>query len=242
MTILIDSRKGSAELAQYITAPTKIAHLEFADFSFLGNGQHCPVSVGIERKSIRDLISSIVSGRLSGHQLIGLSNSYDYSYIVVDGVFKTGKDGLIRVPKGRGEWCVVQLGSQVIPKSMIDNYLNNLLVVCGVFHEFTPSAHQTGAWVTSLYKWWQKPWADHKAHLAFHSDAPKRAMFKKPSLVHRMIKEIDKVGWDKGLAISKKFACMADIVMADKKDIESVRGIGKVLAKRILNDLWGKKQ
>ena len=66
-------------------------------------------------------------------------------------------------------------------------------------------------------------------------------MFLKPSLVHRMIKEIDKVGFEKGLVISKNFRCMADIVLSDMKDLQKVPGVGKVLAQRILNSLWGEK-
>lgn len=239
MTIQIDNRKGSAELQPHISAPTTLARLEFADFAFLGNGPDSPVSIGIERKALRDLVSSIISGRLSGHQLIGLMNSYDYVYIVVDGPFKTGNDGYIRVPQGRKNWAALTVGSKPVPRALLDSYLNSLLVTCGIYHEFLWTNKLTGQWLTSLYKWWQKPWSSHKAHLGFHTPPPKKTMFKKPTLVHRMIKEIDKVGWDKGLAISKKFSSIAEIVMSSEKDLMKVDGVGKILAKRIRNALWG---
>ncbi len=236
--IQIDNRKGSKELAPFISEPTELKRLHFADFAFQGNGPHGPVSVGIERKSIRDLISSIISGRLSGHQLIGLINSYDYVTIVVDGAFKTGKDGYIRVPIGRGKWVVLQNGNQAVSRSFIDNYLYSLFLSNNVYNQFNSSARQTGLWVEAQYKWWQKPWAKHSAHLSFYTAPPKKAIFKKPSVTHRMIKEVDKVGWEVGLKIARAFPTMASIVMAEQKDLEKIPGVGKVLAARILDSLW----
>ena len=130
MTILIDNRKGSAELAKYIDSPTKLLTLEYADFAFQGNGPNGQVSIGIERKSIRDLISSILTGRLSGHQLIGLVNSYDYVSIVVDGPTKTGTDGYMRIPKGRGKWVVLRLGEQNMSRSFIQNENTGIMSQC----------------------------------------------------------------------------------------------------------------
>jgi ERCC4-type nuclease len=241
MALQIDNRRGSAELAKYISVPYELTRMDFADFCFVGNGPDGPVNIGIERKTIRDLLSSINTGRLSGHQLIGLANSYDYIYIVVDGAFKAKSDGLLRVPCGQGNWTTLKLGDRPVHKSMIDNYFNNLFAVLGISHEFTNSPMQTGMWVSATYKWWNKKWTEHKAHLDFHVTKPRRVMMSKPTTLHRMIKEIEGVGWDKGLVVSRAFNSMAEIVMAEEKDISKGRGIGKILAKRILNTLWGRE-
>jgi ERCC4-type nuclease len=241
MTVLIDDRKGSKELQKYISSPSKLVRMGYGDFAFQGNGPNGTVGIGIERKSIPDLISSIVSGRLTGHQLIGLVNSYDYVSIVADGPIKTNKDGHVLIPKGKNKWVPVMLKDKPLSRSFLDNYLYSLFITTDIWSHFTPSAKQTGLWIDSQYDWWQKKWTEHKAHLGFYVPKPPRPMFLKPSLVHRMIKEIDKVGWEKGLSISKNFRCMADIVLSDVNDLQKVPGVGKVLAQRILNSLWGEK-
>ena len=57
--ILIDSRIGSAELAPLISTPNILCQLEFADFTFSGNGPAGQVAVGVERKTIMDLLQSM---------------------------------------------------------------------------------------------------------------------------------------------------------------------------------------
>ena len=83
--ILIDSRTGSGELAPYISSPKLVCHLDFADFSFSGNGPEGGVGIGVERKGVMDLLQSMTSGRLVGHQLIGLQKEYDWTYLLVVG-------------------------------------------------------------------------------------------------------------------------------------------------------------
>jgi ERCC4-type nuclease len=68
---------------------SKIERMQFGDFSWLGNGPDgAPWSIGVERKTIGDMIQSITSDRFSGHQLPGLLNTYNAVYVLVEGLYR----------------------------------------------------------------------------------------------------------------------------------------------------------
>jgi len=71
----IDKRDGS----DYLCEPLKqlglrrISTSPFADLAFTGRGNDdAPIEVGIEFKKLDDLVTSLRSGRLQGHQLPGM--------------------------------------------------------------------------------------------------------------------------------------------------------------------------
>lgn len=242
--IWIDDReevhaKDSKKISHYLTSPFKVRRMEYADIAFQGNGPDGPVSIGIERKQFRDMIDSMASGRFSGHQFLGLMNSYDYVYILIEGLFKVGNDGYLRRPKG-SSWVVVQLGNRSLSSKYLYNWLNEMSVMCQVRHEFQVSIKAAGLWIDGLYSWWQKPWDNHSAMNQFYvPPAPARAFFRPPSEFVRMIKEIEGVGWDKAKEIGRKYSCMEELCRATIKELMGVKGVGKVLAGRILSSLKG---
>ena len=94
--ILIDDRMGSKELLPLFRpydVTVELSHLEYADIAFFGNGPTGPELVGIERKTLHDLVNSMRSRRLSGYQLPGLMAAYAWVYIVVEGVWRAGDGG-----------------------------------------------------------------------------------------------------------------------------------------------------
>jgi len=236
--LLIDDRAGSKELEPFVTAPHQITRLGSADFAIIGNGPTSAVSVGVERKTVSDLISSMESGRLSGHQLIQLSNDYDYVYILVEGLWRPRSDDGILEVWSRGKWKPYRKGVQMKMARDISNYLNTLAICCGVIVWRTDNIQQTGRWLSDVYRWWHKPWDKHRAHIKqFNVAPPPTAMLRKPTLLHRLVKELDGIGWDKGKALADHFGSLAELLFATEKQIKEVPGIGKVLAKRVHKEL-----
>ena len=64
-----------------------IVRMDYGDAMVTGNGPCGQVDIGIERKRIGDLVNSITTGRLSGHQLPGLLAQYYKVYIIVEGMY-----------------------------------------------------------------------------------------------------------------------------------------------------------
>ena len=238
--IYLDSRVGSKDLLPLMPKNSStLTYLEYGDASFLGRGiDDIPVSVGIERKRLNDMLTSMTTGRLSGHQIPGLMACYDYVYLVVEGLWRANpKDGLLEVP-GKGGWRSVKLGARRFMAKELWSYLNTLQICAGVYVWKTGSARATAQWLTNLHAWWTcKPLDAHKSHRAQHVPFAKLVKQKEP-LVQRLAQQIvPGIGHRKSKAIAQRFGSAWELLLADQKAWESVDGIGKVLAKRIMEEL-----
>lgn len=241
-SMYVDDRAGSVDLIPHLptSIPTSLTRLPYGDVMWCGNGEGgCPVPIGVEYKRISDLCQCIVTGRLSGHQLIGLVNEYWRVYLLVEGIWRGNpEDGILEVWK-RGGWYPLTLGSRRFMYKEVANYLNTLSVMCGVIVWCTERIEASGKWLACTYRWWEKGWEDHHSIHQFNSTPPPRPYLRKPNLVHRVAKELDGVGWDKGEAISRKYGTIKELAEADEKGLQEVDGIGKVLAGRIIKQIRG---
>src|ERR1044071_4618368 len=110
MILRIDDRIGSVELAplfqSYGIKPI-VCRLEFGDLDFVGRGPQGGCAIVVERKRINDLVSSIQSKRLSGHQTPGMARSYDYAYLIVEGIWRPAENDQLEIlnrVKGEYVW------------------------------------------------------------------------------------------------------------------------------------------
>lgn len=237
--ITIDGRIGSKELTPFLPKGTwKLGRLNFADACWIGTVKDEPVTVGMERKSVRDLLNSMSTGRLSGHQLVGLKNSYDVVYLVVEGVWRLGADGQMEVPSGRGKWRALELGRRKYMAREYHGYLNTLGVLGGLIVRETRSLRHTAKLVLDLYNWWSKK--GHTSHLAIHKNrfaGDEEAVLVRPGLVRRVAAEITGIGWGKSLEVAKRFQSVKEMVEAGEKEWREIPGIGKTLAKTAVEEL-----
>lgn len=252
MTLLVDSRLGSADLYPLLptTIPRTLATLQFGDFSFIGQGPDgLPQSIGIERKRIGDLLNSIDSGRLSGYQLIGLLNTYTHVYLLVEGLWRPSpQDGVLETYR-QGRWLPLSHGRRRYMAREVVNYCQTLATICSVKLWLTSTPQESAHWLSCLYQWWQKDWTKHRAHLQFHEHGPQLtdsctgipiATLTRPPVVARVARELaDGVGMDKARALAAKFCSVMSLVMASEKDLREVKGVGKVLAERIMEGIYG---
>lgn len=234
--ISIDNRIGSKELKPHIdkAIKTELTRMDYGDVSFLGKGPNDSLmAVGVERKATKDLLSSMTSGRLSGHQLIGLLQSFGVVYLLVEGIFQTDpKSGLLSHYRNKG-WVPIELGLRRFTGREVNNYLNTLSILCGVNVIRTPNLHASGMWISDTYKWWQKPWEKHSAHKSFVITKP-GVILTTPPFIQRVIKEFTGIAWTHSENISKIYPTLIDLALASQEDLErelvKLPRIGKVLA------------
>ena len=230
--ILVDDRAGSKEIFPFISPPKSLCHLEYADFAFGGNGPEGQVSVGVERKGILDLIQSMTSGRLVGHQLIGLKKEYDFVYLLVEGIWRPDRrTGVLMKPKGKG-WGAIAQGSRRFMARDIWAFLQSVSILCGVQVAMTSNQWETGRWLDTVYGWWSRPWAKHKSHLQWHKPQ-EYASLAKPNLVTMIAAQFDGVGWDKARKIGAAFD-LQGFLGAGAKDLQEIEGIGPKIAESII--------
>lgn len=236
--IIIDNRIGSKDLLKYF--PTNLAELgtlDFGDAMFFGNGPNGPITIAIERKVVSDFISSMTSGRLVGHQLPGLLSTYNYIWIILEGIWRTSPtDGLIQMYTKSG-WQDYKFDHRFHKMATIIKYLLTLTIQSNVRLWFTTSPKETVHFITSLYRWWtDKEYEDHQALMQEHEST---IQFIKPSLLKRLAKELEGIGVKKASKVAKQFKTPLEMCLADENEWRKIPGIGKKLASNIVKSLQG---
>lgn len=168
-TIWIDSRTGSKELLpllrkQGLTA--ELATLDAGDFAFDGAGPDGPgtLSVGIERKTLSDLVGSLRSGRLQGRRVDGVNASqihrlhetYEVVFLLVEGRYYTDRRGRLLAEQGR----------RALTGGFSEDSLNKALLSLqlrgGMQLQHTRDAKESARWLATLFRWFtDKGWDAH---------------------------------------------------------------------------------
>jgi len=213
-----------------------LVHLEYGDAMITGHGADGEVEIGVERKCIGDLVNSITTGRLSGHQLPGLLESYHRVYLIIEGMWIGDRVGdELEVRTHGKQWKTLNRGRRRFRASDIWTYLTTLEIMTGVCMRTTYDMVQTCQMIEYLAKWWGKEWSAHRGHLQMHKPPPPQAslQLKKPSLVRRIAAELPHVGLERSLAVEAKFRTIEDLVIATEEEWREVEGIGNVSAREI---------
>ncbi len=241
--ITIDNRIGSKELYRHIPHNMcRLDRLEFGDVAFTGKGKDkSTVLIGIERKTIGDFVNSMSTGRLSGHQLIGLSNSYDYSYIIIEGMWRGDKDGMLEVYNGK-RWKKLSFGRREWYYNGVEGLIETLSLQGGMQVRKTYGMSKiaclraTAGKIMELHHYWNsKEYEEHRSHLQFNrSDA---IALTKQSLVRRVANQLSGVGWKRAKEIDKHFNSVVSMCVSDEQDWFNIEGIGKTLSKQIVKEL-----
>jgi ERCC4-type nuclease len=251
LPISLDFRTGSKELAPlflpYGIQP-QLTKLDFGDLAFEGNGPQGRCAIVIERKQIADLIASIQSRRLSGHQLPGMADTYDYCYLIVEGVWRPGPEGEMQLGYGGmqdektfgGSWRPVH-GRSILYRA-VDNYLSTLELHAGLIYRRTLDALETVHTIVDLYHWWNdKQWMEHSSHLGVYAPGePKLGRGRKLNLVRREISLAEKWAMQldgidtKAQAAAKHFGSARALADAVEADWIAIRGIGKPTAQQVV--------
>jgi ERCC4-type nuclease len=242
--IRLDHRVGSGELERFFQPygiKVQKTTIAFGDMDFIGNGKNGQVSIVVERKRIEDLIQSMHSKRLSGHQLPGMAEQYDYCYLIVEGIWQPGDQGQLEIRSGNS-WV-----SRGVHTRAVNNYLMGLSLRAGLQVWRTSTPKETVSFVVDQYRMWtEKTWDEHKCHEAVYAPAGESGgAGRRLSLNTRKIGLPEKFAmqWpgvdSKARDIERHFrdlaggSWLAAMAAATAKDFEEIKGIGKIGAERI---------
>lgn len=241
--VTVDDREGSAQLFPLLAKrgiPVTLGRLAFGDISFIGTGiDDEPVPVGIEVKSVRDVLKCMTDGRFAGHQLPGMINCYQQIWLLVEGTWRPRpRDGILEVQSERhGYWFEATIGQRRFMWKDLQTWLLTVQTRGGVRLVTCSDYTEASLWISTLYNWWMKGIENHESHLAIHTDNPAqfrdRALLIRPTICRMVAKELPGVGFDKSAHIAKFFGTVENLVAASEWDLAQVPGIGKELARRI---------
>lgn len=246
--IVIDDRQGAKELVRYFSpydVHVEVTRLEFADICWDGNGPDGPCMIGMERKTITDLLHSMRENRLSGHQLPGLHRDYAFVYLIVEGIYRPGEHGELE-HNLNGKWLPVG-GTRPVMYREIDSYLSTLETRGGIIVRRSSSRQETVAQIVNLSKWWEKDWEAHHAHQVIYCPTPdqlissrKVSFISAEETIRRKYGEEAVLCWKwaaqlpgidrKAELVARYFGSGRRMAMAGPKAWQKIEGIGKVTA------------
>ncbi len=240
--ILVDSReskdtKGSPGLWEDLKKtkiPLSQTTLDFGDLMFVGNGPEGDVTIGVEFKKIRDLLNSIRTKRLVGHQLVGMQQ-YDFRYLLIEGDWRADDAGRVCVRAGHSLWRPVpgHMAASELRKTLI-----GLPLRAGVITWPTSNRKETVAWLSDLYhSWTDKAWEQHQSHTAIYHPPTLVPI----SDVRKMISTLPGIGTKTSLLVEKHFTgSIHKMVNAPIHEWSKIDGIGLKTAETIHAFLRGK--
>ncbi len=237
--IYVDDRVGSKELVDLIDDSILVS-LEYGDVSFEGSGADGTIQIGIERKKWGDLINSFRSGRLVGHQIIGLLDNYQKVYLICEGIIRENKK-LGEINEWRhGKWMKVDYSKserarQRFAYQAVWKHLITLETKLGVELRVTSDLGETARMIEVLHEWWSEPWESHKSHVqAYISNQTALLRPSKPSWPVQFASNLPGIGWSRAIVIAKHFGSVSNMIEADEVVWRSIDGIGKIIA----NNIW----
>lgn len=174
--ILVDDREGSEPLYHNLVKaglPAELTRLEFGDLYFVGRGiGGAPLSIGIEFKTLQECVTSLRTGRLQGHQLLGMRGAspdevplFDHCYLLIEG--ETVYDAKGRLMRRTSARTAKPLGMTVA------EFYKRLFVLhlCGGLNWHVAETRRDSVqWISALYHTWTDTDLDkHKSHLAIYT-------------------------------------------------------------------------
>jgi len=216
--------------------PIRKERIEYGDAAFIGRGpDETVLAVGIEYKSVSDLLQSWHDGRLLGHQLPGMFNAYGVVYLLIEGIISADVDDRIRIWGGK-RWDLVRSETKY---SNLVGWLESLRHLYRVHVLTSANLLTTCVQVASTYRWWQKPYEEHGTAVTIHKPDLRRGLIS-PTRIMKVAATFPGVGSEKLLDIEDKFGSIREMVNADATTWREVDGIGKKTAEAIVEYLEAK--
>lgn len=238
--LYIDRRIGSSDLYPLLQrhgVPVELTHLDYGDASFLGRGPGDePVPVGVERKRLADLVSSLMTARLNGHQLPGCLKAFKLTWIIVEGTYRADDDGGLLVPR-KGGWGRLGVGRHGFQVAALEAWLLTVALRGGARVMHTRDDEHTARWLGALYQWWtQKTWDEHSGHLALDEAVPDHdaMMLVRPNLVQRWAAQLPGIGYQKATAVRQMFPSGLAMACAPAQQWKMIPGIGDGIAGNVV--------
>lgn len=205
--ITLDDRVGSRHYAQYLPGAT-VERMEFGDAAWMGAGG---ALVGVEIKKVLDAVNCLYSGRLADHQIPGMRDSYDTSYLLIEGVYRSDPEsGVLQLwrefPTKKdvqcGRWQDATSGRKRLMYSAFTAWLATLESYGGVKLRTSDSPSTTADLLLSLYNWHQRE--DHKSFEVMHQSNGDGATLSRPTMLRRMLAHLPHVGWDRSTELLQR--------------------------------------
>lgn len=238
----MDSARGSRELLPYLTRyplslKAELADLPFADFCFEGWGPKGFMGIGIERKTLHDMLRCIDDARYTGYQRIGMAQMYQVCFLLIEGSWRPhSENGFLMQQYPNGSW-----GESKTPMRTMYNKLRRYLFsvsLSGVHVLYTRDMQHTAWDIHEAYQYFQKKWHTHTSLLEMQKlNIP--TLHDHPSLVRRWANDLTGIGVVHSEAAEQLFKKPILLANSDERDWLRIPGLGVRSAQKIVREIWG---
>jgi len=237
LTFILDPRAGSKNLEaplKEIGVPVVMEQLVAGDAAFTGRGPgERPVSIGVEYKTLSDVLQCIVSGRFADVQLPGMKQAYEVSWLLIEGIWRPGPEGELHT-FAFGKWQSAPWTQRVWRMVDLNHWLTTMEVIGGVNIARSASRAESAFWLKSLYTWWTaKQWDDHNSHRQLKAPAIDNPFGRHVPLVERVAACLPGIGPKRALAVAERFGSVLALANADVEAWEEIEGVGKTTARKV---------
>ena len=194
--------------------PVKVKSLRFADFAFTGNGPSGLCRVGIERKTVNEVLGSVGDdARLVSWQLPGMLKAYDFRFLVVEGIIKIDHArGTLQTGYGKDYGYTKDRHNYTAYK----RFLLTLMLKGGFFVEPTSGFIETSRYLQALHGWFtRKAWDAHSAAYRVYENRPDSAILDERTFKRQMFAQLPGVLWKRSKLASEKFPSFAHAVVTN---------------------------
>jgi ERCC4-type nuclease len=219
--------------------------MEYGDAMFEGNGPGGVVLIGIERKTLGDMLQCVEDARYASHQLPGMKMLYSKSYLSLEGLWAPGttmeySDKLMVGYRNGSSWGPFKQGNGRTP--MYAKLFRYLLSVglAGVTITQSLNLWHTAYNICEIFAYYQKPWKSHTS-LQEVQKVSLPVMFGKPSLTMRWASDIEDVGVIMAAQAEAKFKTPFALATSEEMDWLTLEGMGVPRARRIIREIRGWK-
>jgi len=218
----------------------------FTDACFSGVGAGgAPLLVAVERKKVPDVAACINDGRLLQQMRRVKDNNADVFVLIVEGDYRCGhgatNDGLLITPHrptGGLRFRFTPIQPPML-YSRFEQYLFELDWLVGAVVRRSNDVGQTADIIRALYINFQTEPSHHQSLHTFYQEPLSPVLLQKPSLVRRVAKELDGIGWGKSKTVDEHFSSVKAMCEADAGEWSKLPGIGKKTAKAVVEALRG---
>lgn len=234
--VYVDSRVGSKELApifqQRHGRKVALVTLDSADVAFCcGHSKPSPYcggdygcKIGFERKTLTDMVGSLMKNRYGGRQLPLMLADYTRAWLVIEGLWRPGNDDTIEQPRAGG-WVPAPVA---LTYSALEGWLTRYEVMGNgkVVRWRTATMVETAAFIAAKQQWWNKEWNRHSIGAVDKMDLPSKVLLWNPNQLEKTLSSLPGIGIKKVMKIAKFFASIHEAVTSSEGAWQRA-GLGK---------------
>lgn len=223
MGLLVDPRAGSDRLVGPLRdrgLAVSAERLSSADVAWIGRGERgSPVPVGVEYKTIEEVLQCIHSGRFADSQLPLLQEDWSQAWLLVEGEWKSGRSGELLVRHGYREWRAPGYGPRkgTWMYHELEHWLMTVQTRGGIHIARAKTLLASAEWLHLCYSWWtSKDLDEHKSHLKLFEQQPHTYRVSQREVTDevRVAAQLPGIGWEGAWAAAERFKTVEGMVGA----------------------------